>query len=333
MRSQLVWPRVLSDCLEEARSDFDGGALGRWVETWPAIWHQKLDPERHGDWLKWAALLSALPNLSGRMVDLDRPEVRVQGDLPEGGRDALEGVLRGFHPWRKGPFDLCGIKIDTEWRSDLKWQRLEHALRPLAGCTVLDVGCGSGYHLWRMRGMGARRVLGIEPSLLSVCQFLAVRHLIGPSSVQILPVAMEDVPPSLGCFDTVFSMGLLYHRRSPLTHLLELKGCLRPGGELVLETLVIEGDAQSVLVPEDRYAMMRNVWFIPSTTMLTIWLKRVGFRRIQVVDVSQTNIHEQRTTDWMTFQSLSDFLDPNDPQRTIEGYPAPRRAVFLAEGP
>ena len=114
---------------------------------------------------------------------------------------------------------------------------------------------------------------------------------------------------------------------------MELKDCLRSGGELVLETLVIDGDEQSLLVPEDRYAMMRNVWFIPSQAMLAIWLKRVGFRKIRLVDVSRTNTQEQRTTDWMTFQSLSDFLDPNDPQKTIEGYPAPCRAVFLAEAP
>ena len=56
-------------------------------------------------------------------------------------------------------------------------------------------------------------------------------------------------------------MGVLYHRRSPIDHLLELKGCLQTGGELVLETLVIDGGLGEVLVPENRYAKMRNVWF------------------------------------------------------------------------
>ncbi|PMC22346.1 tRNA 5-methoxyuridine(34)/uridine 5-oxyacetic acid(34) synthase CmoB, partial [Klebsiella aerogenes] len=44
-------------------------------------------------------------------------------------------------------------------------------------------------------------------------------------------------------------MGVLYHRRSPLDHLWQLKDQLAPGGELVLETLVIEGDENTVLVP------------------------------------------------------------------------------------
>jgi tRNA (mo5U34)-methyltransferase len=35
----------------------------------------------------------------------------------------------------------------------------------------------------------------------------------------------------------------------------------------------------------------------------------------------------------MRFQSLPDFLDPNNPELTLEGLPAPRRAIFLAESP
>jgi tRNA (mo5U34)-methyltransferase len=128
-------------------------------------------------------------------------------------------------------------------------------------------------------------------------------------------------------------MGVLYHRRSPLDHLLELKDCLKSGGELVLETLVIDGEEGRVLVPEDRYAQMRNVWFIPSPETLVAWLKRCGYRNIRLVDVSRTTTDEQRATEWMRFQSLSDFLDPANSGRTREGYPAPQRAVFIAEAP
>ena len=51
---------------------------------------------------------------------------------------------------------------------------------------------------------------------------------------------------------------------------------------------------------------------------------------IKIVDVTTTSLEEQRSTDWMTFQSLKDFLEPNDPSKSIEGYPAPRRAVITA---
>jgi tRNA (mo5U34)-methyltransferase len=143
----------------------------------------------------------------------------------------------------------------------------------------------------------------------------------------------EDLPQKLSCFDTVFSMGVLYHRRAPFDHLEELKNALRPGGELVLETLVVEGDANTVLLPRDRYAQMRNVWFIPSALALENWLQRLGFVNIRTVNINQTSVEEQRSTAWMNFQSLADFLDPNDSSKTIEGYPAPRRAVVIAEKP
>jgi tRNA (mo5U34)-methyltransferase len=209
-------------------------------------------------------------------------------------------------------------------------------ISPLDDRLVLDVGCGNGYHCWRMAEAGARRVVGIDPTALFLAQFLAVRRLMQPMAARLvervwmLPLGIEAMPSALGRFDTVFSMGVLYHRRSPIDHLLELRGALRPGGQLVLETLVVDGDASRTLVPEGRYAKMRNVWFIPSTAMLENWLRRCGYRDIRTVDVTPTTIAEQRSTEWMTFESLADFLDPADTRLTIEGHPAPQRAVLVA---
>jgi tRNA (mo5U34)-methyltransferase len=232
-------------------------------------------------------------------------------------------------PWRKGPFNLHGINIDTEWRSDWKWDRLLPHISDLTNRTVLDIGCGSGYHLWRMRGAGAEFVVGIDPSDLFLSQFQAIKHFNPDPKVHLLPLGVEQLP-ELNAFDTVFSMGVLYHRRSPIDFLSQLKAQLKPGGELILETLVVEGDVNTVLVPTDRYAKMRNVWFIPSTEALVLWMQRVGFKNVRVVDNDHTSLDEQRKTDWMTTESLADFLDPNDPNKTIEGYPAPLRAIIIA---
>jgi tRNA (mo5U34)-methyltransferase len=244
----------------------------------------------------------------------------------------IRELLMQLHPWRKGPYEICGLFIDTEWRSDWKWERLRPHIQPLQGRLVLDVGCGNGYHGWRMLGEGARQVIGIDPTQLFVLQFEAMRHFLDRQApLQVLPLAVQDLPANLQGFDTVFSMGVLYHRRSPFAHLAELKGALRKGGELVLETLVIEGGLGEVLVPEGRYAKMRNVWFIPSAETLNSWLRRAGFRRIRLIDSSQTSVEEQRSTAWMRFESLADYLDPQDRNRTVEGYPAPRRAIFVAQ--
>ena len=198
---------------------------------------------------------------------------------------------------------------------------------------MLDIGCGNGYHGWRMLGEGAELVLGIDPTLISVMQYQVVQRYVGDRNHYVLPLGIEDVPADLACFDSVFSMGVLYHRRAPLDHLFELRGCLRPGGELILETLVVEGGEGTVLMPEGRYAKMRNVWFLPSVSTMMLWLRRCGFKNVECVDVNRTSIEEQRQTEWMTFESFADFLDPEDHTKTIEGYPAPLRAVFVATAP
>jgi len=265
-------------------------------------------------------------------VDLDSDAVSVSAgsDSDEIGQQ-LTGLLRQLMPWRKGPYDIHGVYIDTEWHSDWKWQRVVPHISSLEGRKVLDVGCGSGYHCWRMAGENAELVIGIDPSILFAMQFAAIKHFVGADyPVYMLPLGIQDVPKNLRAFDTVFSMGVLYHRRSPIDHLMELRDCLRPGGELVLETLVIEGRPGETLVPEERYAKMRNVWFIPSVATLELWLRRSGFEAIQTVDVSVTSIDEQRSTEWMQFESLSDFLDPDNHALTIEGYPAPMRATIVA---
>ena len=308
------------------------GELAAWSEQLPAQIKAGLSRQRYGDLARWLQALAALPDLQVDHVELTGASVGANSDQqPTAGQLAqLETALRGLHPWRKGPFELFGLHIDTEWRSDWKWQRLHKAIAPLTGRRVLDVGCGSGYHCWRMLGDGAAEVIGIDPTPLFVVQFWALQKYLQQRNIWVLPAGIEQVPAKLKAFDTVFSMGVLYHRRSPMDHLMELRDCLRPGGELVLETLVIEGGPGATLVPAGRYARMGNVWFLPSTDTLLGWLAKVGFDNPAVVDVTVTSTEEQRSTDWMTFHSLKDFLDPNDPSKSIEGYPAPTRAIVTA---
>ena len=292
-----------------------------------------LSISRYGDLPRWLESLAKLPGIEADAVDLDKDTVTVRGQATGEQQQQIEQALRGLHPWRKGPYQVFDTFIDTEWRSDWKWQRLAPHIAPLAGRTVLDVGCGSGYHCWRMRGAGAELVVGIDPTPLFIVQFQALQHFIRDQRVGVLPLGIEHLPSGLRAFDTVFSMGILYHRRSPIDHLLQLRDALRPGGELVLETLIIEGGPNDCLVPEGRYSRMGNVWFLPSTELLELWLRKTGFRNVRTVDVTHTSTDEQRRTDWMQFHSLAQFLDPDTPELTIEGYPAPTRAIVLAEAP
>ncbi len=288
--------------------------------------------KRFGDLAGWRKALESLPAVNSDVIDLKNDvSIGSTTDISLALQQQVRSPLEQLIPWRKGPYHIHGTFIDTEWRSDWKWNRVIKHLAPLKNRSVLDVGCGNGYHCWRMYGEGAARVIGIDPSPRFVIQFLMLKHFIGNVPVDVLPMAMEQMPTNLQAFDTTFSMGVLYHRRSPMDHLLELKGTLKPGGQLVLETLVIDGPEGSVLVPEGRYAMMNNVWFLPTTETLISWLRKCGFKNPKLVDLNQTSLEEQRRTDWMHFHSLEQFLDPTDINKTAEGHPAPLRAVFVAE--
>ncbi len=303
-----------------------------WLEILPKQLEQQLNPSYNGNLPQWLDALDQLPDIttSHQLLSAAKVSAGKALETDEQTLKILHAQLQQLKPWRKGPYQLFDITIETEWRSDWKWDRLKDHISSLENKTVLDVGCGNGYHSWRMAGAGAKLVIGIDPSLLFVMQYQAIKKYLTHINVFVLPLRLEDMPTHLPAFDSIFSMGVLYHRRSPFAHLLELRNLLKPNGELILETLVIPGDENTVLVPTGRYAQMNNVWFLPSPDAMINWLKKSGFKNPRVVDVNQTSVNEQRSTTWMEYNSLTNYLDPNNPNLTIEGYPAPTRAIFLA---
>ncbi len=307
----------------------DVGLDTRLAELEPLI-RARLSDAAHGDLPRWRQLVADLPAAVGTSDVFDADTVAVGGALDPAVTRAVRDALLMLAPWRKGPFEVGGIRIDAEWQSNLKWQRLEGAIAPLADRRVLDVGCGNGYYACRMRGGGAVSVLGIDPTLLYLVQFAAIRRFMQPQPITLLPLRLEELPRPLKAFDTTFSMGVLYHQRSPLAHLSQLRDTLRSGGQLVLETIYLPGSDAHARTPPGRYARMRNVWLLPTLAELQIWLERSGFRDVVVADESVTTVAEQRATEWMPFKSLADALDADDPSVTVEGWPAPRRVILTA---
>lgn len=298
-----------------------------WMEAVGHLAETRWREHPHGDLPRWRAALAGLPEVTGlarldqAMPDLGQPVIDQQ---------ALRQQLMAFHPWRKGPLRLGGVEIHTEWRSDWKWDRVAPHI-DLAGHRVLDIGSGNGYFGLRMLGAGASCVVGIDPTILFVMQSLVCRHFTGELQNYVLPLAVEDLPDVPVELDTVFSMGVLYHRKEALHHLERIRGLLKNGGTMVLETLVLPaGRERDVLIPESRYARMRNVWAVPGTGRLLDWVEQAGFRTAEVVDVTPTTTLEQRTTQWMRFESLEQALDPTNQSLTVEGLPAPVRAIFIA---
>lgn len=295
-----------------------------WPELAELAWHT-LRNSPHGDLQRWLETIEALEEGDGYMqLDHDTPVLGRPVDDPE----RLQRQLLNLHPWRKGPLELAGVRIDTEWRSDWKWDRLKPHL-DLNDQRILDIGCGNGYFGLRMLAAGAKLVIGIDPTMVFIMQWLVMQKLCPGLKNFVLPLGIEHLPTNTPGFDSVFSMGVLYHRRNPVEHLELLKKLTLPGGQIVLETLVLEGETQKILKPAGRYARMRNVHAIPTLTVLQNWLEQAGLSNAMVLDVSKTTIDEQRTTDWMTFESLRECLDVKNPTVTVEGHPAPIRAALL----
>ena len=296
-----------------------------------ALLDEKYTNPKHGHFIDWRNTYESLPELSSTITDLNQDIVVIgnSDDITLLEKELLEEKLKELSPWRKGPFNVFGIHIDTEWRSDWKWARIAPNI-DLKDKLVLDIGCGNGYYALRMQAMGAKLVLGVDPSWHYAFQFHALqKYSTVPQQAFVLPFAFEELPESSSGFDTIFSMGVLYHRQEPQAHLRQVFERLENGGQFILETLIIDDPDADVLIPNDRYANMRNVWVLPSIEVLKTWLSEAGFVDINVVDTTITTVEEQRQTEWMTRYSLAQALNPEDSSLTIEGYQAPLRATVV----
>lgn len=325
--------------------DIDYYSLYQWMQNnaefhpWAEqlLYHiqRGLDHKRFGDLTKWYQALSDIPPLDINCVHFS-PSITIKSQKTDINPQLLN-ALQKLIPWRKGPFSIDGIDIDAEWRSDYKWLRIAPYLDNLKYQRILDVGCGNGYFMYRMLEQQPELLLGIDPSPRFVVQFYMIKKLLRmhaqwrDPAIHLLPIGIENIPDRLEAFDRVLSMGVLYHRKSPIDHISQCFDALKAGGQLILETLVVEDRA--LLFPQNRYAAMPNVWFIPSVDILVHWIERCKFIDVNVRDITTTSTDEQRQTRWMKYHSLANFLDNKNPKLTIEGYPAPIRATITATKP
>lgn len=257
-------------------------------------------------------------------------KIGVKDVLSQNELNLLMKILKELIPWRKGPFEIFGEKIEAEWRSDFKWDRISPHLDCLKGMRVLDLGCGNAYYMLRALEKEPEFIWGFDPSekFFLASQFLL--SLIKDKRLTTEMLGAENLNSFPEFFNAVLCMGVIYHQRNPLQLLSNIYESLRYRGLLVLESQVLEGEESVALFPEDRYAKARNVFFLPTVNCLKSWLKRTGFVDIEVVSIDKTDFSEQRKTEFAPYESLEDFLDKKNPSQTIEGHPAPLRAVILA---
>jgi len=290
--------------------------------------NHKLGPE-------WNSLLENIPSNTAFDIGLgDQGEIEFtpQGDITDEDQSKLNNIAKQLCPWRKGPWKIGSLTIDAEWQSQMKWDRFAQHLPPLSDKKVLDIGCNNGYFMYRLLLGGAQSVIGFDPIPFNLTQFSFLQKISFQEKMQLLLLGVEHTDLFPNSFDLILSMGVLYHHRHPLEQLQKIWKALTPGGQLILETIGIMSNDEVSLTPKDRYAKMRNVWFLPSISATINWLDRCNYKDIEVLSVSKTTTEEQRLTDWCPppKQSLSHFLT-KDQERTIEGYPSPRRFIISAK--
>ncbi len=282
---------------------------------------------------KLSRIVSQLSMNKAKFTDFTGDTVKIgePDEIPLKDQEKLKAGLMELWPWRKGPFEIFGINIDTEWQSNLKWDRIKNIISPLYRRHILDIGSSNGYYMFRMLEQNPAFLLGIEPYSVFYYQFKVLNSMANQEKIHTLPIRFEEMYIPGKKFNTVFCMGILYHRISPVEFLKNIRLVMAADGELVLETMILKGNEHICLYPAGRYAKMQNVYFLPTIPVLQSWLKKAGFSTSLCIDITKTTEQEQRRTDWVKTESLNDFLDPLDKNKTIEGYQAPVRAVIIAK--
>jgi len=290
--------------------------------------------EERKKWLRWKNILpyqeaiKKLPQYENVEVGFgDRVEIKIPALSKIGATQIKETALL-MKPWRKGPFQINDLFIDSEWQSQIKYNLLEPHFN-LKDKIVGDIGCNNGYYLFRMLSQKPKKLIGFDPSAIYYSQFQFLNHFIQSDIVYEL-LGVEHVEFYEHKFDVLFCLGVLYHRSDPVMMLKSLCKGLNKGGELILDTFMIDGEDEMCLTPKDRYSKIPNIYFVPTVPALINWCHRAGFESVEVIETMVTESNEQRKTEWIDTQSLEDYLDPNDSTKTVEGYPAPKRVYIKA---
>lgn len=281
--------------------------------------------EQRKKWMTWkniAPLREVLDSLEDISCEIELGDT-VKISSQEADTQKIYDAAKQMMPWRKGPFEVCGTFIDSEWKSNIKYNLLRKHFH-LKDKRVADIGCNNGYYMFRMLEDEPKLLVGFDPSPLYKTQFDFINHFIKSEIVYEL-LGVEHLEFYDEKFDTIFCLGVLYHRSDPVAMLKSLYRGLDKKGEVILDTFYIDGDDEICLSPQSSYSKIPNIYFVPTIKSLKNWCMRAGFDDFEVLETSKTDAGEQRKTEWIEGQSLEDFLDPADPSKTVEGYPAPQR--------
>jgi tRNA (mo5U34)-methyltransferase len=179
--------------------------------------------------------------------------------------------------------DFSGSPEPMQW-----WHHFEQLLAlnlpDLTGKTVLDVGARDGYFSFAAERFGASRVLAIDSGNWGrpggKRSFERLRKALA-SHVEDLDVDVLDISPeTVGRFDVVLFLDMLFHMRDPLLALERVASVTKE--LLVVETLVdmnfLRSPAAAFYPPEKRRDT--RTWWVPNRAAVLGMLESVGFVRV-----------------------------------------------------
>lgn len=183
-----------------------------------------------------------------------------------------------------------GVVTHGQDNSPRKLKRLKLP-ESLVGKSVLDVGAWDGFFSFEAERRSAKRVLATDSFVwrgdvdwADKSGFDLAKQALR-SNVEEMEIDVLDLSPStVGTFDVVLFLGVLYHMKHPL---LSLERVASVTGELlVIETVVDMLSARRPAIAyyaDDELALDRTNWCAPNPAALVAMLKTVGFKRIRIV--------------------------------------------------
>ena len=178
------------------------------------------------------------------------------------------------------------------------------ALYPLTGADVVDIGCGTGFHLPRLAGRGAR-VIGVEPHLPLVSSARARLADARTRTACVLAGDAEALPLADASADVVHARWAYFFGAGCEPGLAEVARVLRRGG-------------LAVVVDNDVTRSTFGTWF------------RRSYPAYDPVAVQRFWDRQGFTTELLTIEWTFDHRDDLDAVTRIELPPGPADEVLAA---
>lgn len=166
-----------------------------------------------------------------------------------------------------------------------------------AGKSVLDVGSYDGYFAFEAERRGAARVVASDWFCWNLEGMgdgtgFDIAHAALGSTVEKHAIAVEDLSPqTVGVFDVVLFLGVLYHAQDPMRYLRNVVSVCRE--TLILETHYDGVDydrPMMVFYPNDTLNHDPSNFWGPNPACVEAMLYEVGFRKVAFVGKNSNRI-------------------------------------------